>query len=47
MMLGHNLVVVVAENNEIHRKRHSHPIASKQESGKACNTKTALWQSKW
>jgi hypothetical protein len=43
MRFGHNLVVVVvAENNEIHRKRHSHPMASKQESGKASNTKMAL-----
>jgi hypothetical protein len=40
MRFGHNLVVVVAENNEIHRKRHSHPMASKQESGKASITKT-------
>jgi len=42
MKFGHNLVVVVAENNEIHRKRYSHPIASKQESGKASTTKMAL-----
>jgi hypothetical protein len=42
MRFGHNLVVVVAENNEIHRKRYSHPMASKQESRKAIITKTAL-----
>jgi len=42
MRFGHNLVVVVAENNEIHRKRYSHPIAGKQESGRAIITKIAL-----
>jgi len=43
MRFGHNLVVVVvAENNEIHRKRYSHPIAGKQESARASITKMAL-----
>jgi hypothetical protein len=41
MRFGHDLVVV-AENNEIHRKRCSHPMASKQESAKASITKIAL-----
>ena len=42
MRFGHNLVVVVAENNEIHRNRYSHPIAGKQESGRASITKNGI-----